>query len=197
MNTNTQKFLQQLKITSGLYQEHKEQIDHEKAYNQLLMVLSDVFNDYESEFTVSISYISESRKIQESKRIEIETLSAKIRATIKAYNLINPMDLEEYELDCLNQSVQDLSVVDLKNHFSILNSMFMPIKGSLLNIGISTAMLKELEAKIHDLDVALPFNMKEMESKIEKFKMASKAINLLEKLEFEYSESNAEVFSRI
>jgi hypothetical protein len=197
MNTNTQKFLQQLKITSGLYQEHKEQIDHEKVYNQLLMVLSEVFNDYESEFTMSISYISESRKIQESKRIEIETLSAKIRATIKAYNLINPMDLEEYELDCLNQSVQDISVVDLKNHFSILNSMFMPIKGSLLNIGISTAMLKELEAKIHDLDVALPFNMKEMESKIEKFKMASKAINLLEKLEFEYSESNAEVFSSI
>jgi hypothetical protein len=161
------------------------------------MVLSEVFNDYESEFTMSISYISESRKIQESKRMQIETLSAKIRATIKAYNLINPMDLEEYELDCLNQSVQDLSVVDLKNHFSVLNSMFMPIKGSLLNIGISTAMLKELEAKIHDLDVALPFNMKGIESKMEKFKMASKAINLLGKLEFEYSESNTELFSSI
>jgi hypothetical protein len=35
------------------------------------------------------------------------------------------------------------------------------------------------------MDVALPFNMQDIESKIEKFNMASKAILLLEQLDIE------------
>lgn len=186
MNSNTQRFLQQLKLSVGFYQDQKELIDHEKAYHELLVFTSKVFKDYQSEFSQSIEYVSETRKIQESKRLEIENLSTKIRSTIKAYNLIHPMDLEDYELDCLNQSVLELSVEGLKSHYRILNTLFVPIKGALLNIGITTAMLKDLETKINDMDVALPFNLQDIESKIEKFKMASKAIHLLEQLDIEH-----------
>ena len=191
MNTNTQKFLQQMKQSHALYKEQKTQIDHEKAYHVLLTFMSDVFRDYQMEFTHSIDYVSETRKVQELKRIEIEKVSDKIRTTIKAYNLINPMDLADYELECLKQSVLDLSVEELKVHFRILNALFIPIKGALLSIGISTAMLKELEAKINDLDIALPYNMQDIESKIEKFNMATKAIHLLQRLDIEYTKSSS------
>lgn len=192
MNSNTTRFLQQLKVSQSIYQEHREQIDHEKVYNQLLEFMTQSFNSYQSEFLKSIGYISETRKVQELKRHDIENLSAKIRSTIKAYNLIHPVDLEDYELECLNQAVLDLNIEELKNHFRILNSLFVPIKGALLNIGITTAMLKELETKINELDIALPFNINDIESKIEKFNMAAKAIHLLEQLDIEYIQSGTE-----
>jgi hypothetical protein len=192
MNPNTQRFLQQLKLSVGFYQDQKEQIDQEKAYHELLVFTSKVFKDYQSEFSQSIEYVSETRKVQELKRQEIENISAKIRSTIKAYILIHPMDLEDYELECLNQSVMELGVNELKSHYRILNALFVPIKGALLNIGVTTAMLKELETKINDIDIALPYNMQDIESKLEKFNMASKAIHLLLRLDIEFTKSSPE-----
>jgi hypothetical protein len=192
MNPNTQRFLQQLKLSVGFYQDQKEQIDQEKAYHELLLFTSKVFKDYQSEFSQSIEYVSETRKVQELKRQEIESISAKIRSTIKAYILIHPMDLEDYELECLNQSVMELGVNELKSHYRILNALFVPIKGALLNIGVTTAMLKELETKINDIDIALPYNMQDIESKLEKFDMASKAIHLLLRLDIGFTKSSPE-----
>jgi hypothetical protein len=192
MNPNTQRFLQQLKLSVGFYQDQKEQIDQEKAYHELLLFTSKVFKDYQSEFSQSIEYVSETRKVQELKRQEIENISTKIRSTIKAYILIHPMDLEDYELECLNQSVMELGVNELKSHYRILNALFVPIKGALLNIGVTTAMLKELETKINDIDIALPYNMQDIESKLEKFDMASKAIHLLLRLDIEFTKSSPE-----
>ena len=192
MNTNTLRLLQHLKVSQSIYFEHKEQLDHEKVYNQLLEFIAESFNKYQSEFLKSIDYISETRKAQELKRHEIENLSAKIRSTISAYILIHQENLDESELEVLNQTILDLSIDELKNHYKILNSLFVPIKGALLNIGITTAMLKDLETKINELDIALPFNIQEVESKIEKFNMAAKAIHLLEQLDIEYTQAGTE-----
>lgn len=185
MNANTQKFLQQIKTASNFYAEQQENIDHEKAYEHLLSIFSAVFKSYKRDYEESIEYITETLRIHESKRVEIEKLSLKIRTTIKAYHMINPLKLDEAEIDCLNETVLDYNIDELRSHYQLLNKMFNPIKGALLSIGITSAMLKELEAKIADLDTALPIDIESIEAKREKFNMASKAIQLLERLEFD------------
>ena len=185
MNANTQKFLQHLKTTSSFYQENKEMVDPGRIYEPLLHLFSDVFNWYKIEFEQSIEYITETIHSQASSRDEIEHISLKIRSTIKAYHLVNPMRLDEQEIDCLSQSTKDCSMEALKTHFQLLNKMFNPIKGALLNIGISSAMLKDLELKINELDTALPFDLQAIEAQKDQFNMASKAIQLLERLELE------------